>query len=68
MLLLLHGDFSGYINRQEVGNDFDGTAIAGKYRSPDLSFSDLGVRKHMQRVIVNYKPESAIDARLIFKV
>ena len=66
-VIVLHGDFSGYINRQEVGNDFDGTVIAGKYRSPDLSFNDLGVRKHMQRVIINYKPESAIDADLFLR-
>ncbi len=38
-----------------------------RYRSPDLSFGDTGVRKHMQRVILNYKPESAIDADLIVR-
>ena len=66
-VIVLHGDFTGYINRQEVGNDFDGTVIFGKYRSPDLAFNDLGIRKHMQRVIVNYKPESAIDADLFLR-
>ena len=53
--------------RQESGNDFDGTAILGKYRSPDLTFGDAGIRKHMQRVIVNYKPESTIDADLFLR-
>ena len=66
-VLVLHGDFTGFVNRQEVGNDFDGTIIFGKYRSPDLAFNDLGIRKHMQRVIVNYKPESAIDADLFLR-
>jgi len=66
-VLVLHGDYTGYVNRQEVGNDFDGTVIFGKYRSPDLSFNDLGIRKHMQRVIINYKPESAIDADLFLR-
>ena len=64
---VLHGDFEGYIHRQEIGNTFDGTAILGKYRSPDMSFGDTGVRKHMQRVILNYKPESAIDADLLVR-
>jgi len=27
----------------------------------------LGIRKHMQRVIINYKPESAIDADLFLR-
>ena len=66
-VLVLHGDFSGFIHRQEEGNTFDGTAILARYRSPDLSFGDTGVRKHMQRVILNYKPESAIDADLIVR-
>jgi len=64
---VIHGDFSGYIHRQEAGNTFDGTAILARYRSPDLSFGDTGVRKHMQRVILNFKPESAIDADLFVR-
>ena len=66
-VLVLHGDFLGFIHRQEEGNTFDGTAILGRYRSPDLSFGDTGIRKHMQRVIINYKPESAIDADLLIR-
>jgi len=64
---VLHGDFQGYVHRQEVGNTFDGTAILGKYRSPDMSLGDTGIRKHMQRVILNYKPESSIDADLLVR-
>ena len=64
---VLHGDFEGYVHRQEIGNTFDGIAILGKYRSSDMSFGDTGVRKHMQRVILNYKPESAIDADLLVR-
>ena len=66
-VIVLHGDFSGFIQRQEKGNTFDGTPILGKYRSSDLSFGDTGIRKHMQRVIINYKPESAIAAELLVR-
>ena len=67
-VIVLHGDYSnGFVYRQESGNDFDGTLISGKYRSPDLTFNDPGIRKHMQRVIVNYKPEAAIDADLFVR-
>jgi len=66
-VIVLHGDESGFIQRQEKGNTFDGTAVLGKYRSSDLSFGDTGIRKHMQRVIVNYKPESAIAAELLVR-
>ena len=63
----IHGGFDGYVYRQEKGNDFDGKAIDGKYRSPDLTFGDPGVRKHMQRVILNYAPEASISADLFLR-
>ena len=67
-VVILHGDYAnGFIYRQEQGNTFDGTRINGKYRSPDLTFGDAGIRKHMQRVIVNYEPESSIDADLFVR-
>ena len=67
-VIVLHGAFqTGYIYRQESGNTFDGTTIFGRYRSPDLTFNDPGIRKHMQRVIINYQPEAAIDADLFVR-
>ena len=54
---VLHGDFDGYVYRQEQGNDFDGNQIVGKYRSPDLTMGDAGIRKNFQRVIINYSPK-----------
>ena len=67
-VIILHGDYSnGYVYRQEQGNTFDGTAILAKYRSPDMTFGDAGIRKHMHRVIVNFAPESTIDADLFLR-
>jgi hypothetical protein len=67
-VIILHGDYAnGFVYRQESGNTFDGTQINGKYRSPDMTFGDAGIRKHMQRVIVNYEPESSIDADLFVR-
>ncbi len=53
---VLHGGFDGYVYRQESGNDFDGTNIIGRYRSPDMTMGDAGIRKNFQRVIINYSP------------
>lgn len=66
-VIALHGSTSGYIQRQESGSNFDGTVINGKYRSPDLTMNDPGIRKHMQKVVVNYAPESSIDADLFVR-
>ena len=66
-VIAIHGGFDGYIYRQERGNTFNGTLINAKYRSPDITFGDPGIRKHMQRVNVNYAPESTIDADLFVR-
>ena len=66
-VIAIHGSGDGFVYRQESGNDFDGTAILGRYRSPDLTMNDPGIRKNMQRVIVNYAPESSIDAALFIR-
>jgi hypothetical protein len=65
--IVIHGGDGGYVYRQESGNDFDGTAVGGKYRSPDLSFGDPGIRKHMHRVLVSYKPEASISADMFLR-
>ena len=65
--IVLHGEFDGYVYRQEQGNDFDGNIITGKYRSPDLTMGDAGIRKNFQRVIINYAPESTVSADLFVR-
>ena len=65
--IVLHGEYDGYVYRQELGNDFDGNVITGKYRSPDLTMGDAGIRKNFQRVIINYAPESTVNADLFIR-
>jgi len=64
---VIHGTFDGFIMRQEKGDNFDGVAIQGRYRSPDLNFGDVGIRKLMHRVILNYAPEGALSADLLLR-
>lgn len=64
---VLHGGFDGYVYRQEQGNDFDGTTIIGRYRSPDITAGDAGIRKAFQRVIINYAPEGIINSDLFLR-
>jgi len=65
--IVLHGDFDGYVYRQEQGNNFDGNTVTGKYRSPDLVMGDAGIRKRFQRVIINYAPEAVVNADLFVR-
>lgn len=64
---ILHGGFDGYVYRQEKGNTFDGTTIIGRYRSPDITGGDAGIRKAFQRVIINYAPEGIINSDLFLR-
>ena len=64
---VLHGGFDGYVYRQEQGNDFDGTTIIGRYRSPDITAGDAGIRKAFQRVIINYAPEGNVNSDLFLR-
>ena len=61
----VHGGYDGYVYKQESGGSFTraGTTytITGFYRSPDMSLGDPGIRKSMQRVLVNYKVGEEID-------
>ena len=61
----IHGGYDGYVYKQEDGGSFTraGTTytITGFYRSPDMSLGDPGIRKSMQRVLVNYKVNEAMD-------
>jgi hypothetical protein len=66
-LYILHGGVGGYIYRQETGSTFDSTAIIGRYRSPDITAGDAGIRKSFQRVIINYAPEGNVQADLLLR-
>ena len=52
---VLHGDYDGgYVYQQEQGGTFDGTNLAAIYRTIDYNMGDVGIRKNMQRVVINY--------------
>ena len=61
---IIEGGFDGYVRRQESGDTFDGSNVVAVYRSPDLSLGDTGIRKLMQRVILNYEVEGTVSAEL----
>jgi len=61
----IYGGYDGYVYNMESGNVFTyGTTtenISAFYRSPDLSLGDPGIRKNMQRVLLNYDANDTID-------
>jgi hypothetical protein len=61
----IHGGYDGYVYKQESGGSFTRASstytITGFYRSPDMTLGDGGIRKTMQRALVNYEVNEAID-------
>ena len=61
----VHGGFDGYVYKQESGGSFTRASvthtITGFYRSPDMTLGDGGIRKTLQRALVNYEVNEAID-------
>ena len=52
---VLHGDYDGgFVYKQESGGTFDSTNFSSIYRTVDYVMGDVGIRKNMQRVIINY--------------
>jgi len=61
----LHGGWDdGIIYRQEQGSTFNGAAIDARFRTPDYSFGDMGVRKMVKRVALNLVFEGSVSPDL----
>ena len=62
----IYGGYDGYVYNMESGNVFTYASttenISAFYRSPDLALGDPGIRKSMQRVLLNYDANDTIDA------
>ena len=67
----VHGGYDGFIYKQDDGNVLtrsDTTeSMDATFRSPDITMGDPGVRKNMQKVNVNWKPEGVVDASLFVR-
>ncbi len=67
----VHGGYDGYVYKQDDGNVFTRASstenMDATFRSPDITMGDPGVRKNMQRVNLNWKPEGEVEASLFVK-
>lgn len=61
---VIHGDYDGNVFRQEVGNDFNGTAVDAVYSTPFLDFGDAGIRKTTRKVKLFVRPEGLVSINI----
>ena len=61
---VIFGDYDGFIQQMESGNNLDGSNITYIYQSPFIHFGDAGLRKIMERAILNLTAEGAVTFNL----
>ena len=52
-----HGGYNGYVYQHDVGNDFDGRDVPAEYKTPDIDYGDIGVRKTLHSLKLSLRPE-----------
>ena len=58
---VIHGDYSGNVFRQEIGNDFNGANIPATYTTPHLDFGTPLHRKMLRDIFVFIRSEGTTD-------
>ena len=65
---VVSGGYDGYIYKQETGNVWTRASatfnLDSTYRSPDMTMGDPGIRKSMERINLNWKPEGEVSANM----
>ena len=51
------GDYNGNIHRHDQGISFDGLNISAEYKTPDIAYGDIGIRKTLYQLKLSIKPE-----------
>jgi hypothetical protein len=59
-----HGDYNGNIHGHDRGNSLDGDNIYAEYKTPDIDYGDVGIRKTLHYVKLSIKPEGSSDIKM----
>lgn len=56
---IYHGGYDGYIYLHDSGNDFNGTAINARFKTPDIHYGNVAVRKTIHAVNLTMRSEGS---------
>ena len=59
-----HGDYNGKLHFHNTGNSFNGNNISAEFRTPDIDYGDIGIRKTLHYTKLSVKPEGITDLYL----
>ena len=59
-----HGDYSGFVHFHNKGFNFNGAKINAEFKTPDIDYGDIGIRKTLHFTKLSIKPEGTTDINL----
>ena len=62
--IIHHGDYDGFVHFHNKGNSFNGSKISAEFRTPDIDYGDIGIRKTLHFTKLSIKPEGTTDINL----
>jgi hypothetical protein len=63
---VIHGDYDGYVQRQEVGDSFDGSNVVANFSLPYITYDDPEIRKVLHTLSAFITAEGENDLRINF--
>ncbi|MHA2065843.1 MAG: hypothetical protein ACXABY_15840 [Candidatus Thorarchaeota archaeon] len=63
---VVHGDYDGYVHRQEQGDSFDGANVVANFSLPYITYDDPEVRKTLHTLSAFIEAEGLNDVRINF--
>jgi hypothetical protein len=61
---IYHGGYNGVIYAHDVSNSFDGDKVYAEYKTPDIDYGDVGIRKTLHYIKLSIKPEGSSDVKM----
>tara|TARA_R110000744_G_scaffold126645_2_gene233056 strand:+ start:677 stop:2626 length:1950 start_codon:yes stop_codon:yes gene_type:complete len=59
-----HGDYRGFVHFHNKGDNFNGAKISAEFKTPDIDYGDIGIRKTLHFTKLSIKPEGVTDINL----
>jgi hypothetical protein len=59
-----HGDYDGFVHFHNRGDSFNTSKIRAEFKTPDIDYGDIGIRKTLHFTKLSIRPEGTTDISL----
>jgi hypothetical protein len=64
---IYHGDYDGWIYDHISGTSFNGAAVKAIYKTPDIDYGDIGLRKSLHSLKLSIKAETSTNLSITIR-